>query len=125
MDRQVKLAAEEFARFVRSSQVMQRFQTAQERYNNDPEVSQLRNEFMSLTRALQQKQYNNTLTQEEIGQYKKLQLTLGSHPIAREFVQAQQEIVELLKACNIGLCEVLGFDFAATAALVASCCLYG
>ena len=121
MDMQIKLAAEEFVHFVRSSEAMKQFQNAQERYNKDPEVSQLRNEFMSLTRALQQKQYNNALTQEEIGRYRKLQQNLSSHPIAREFAQAQQELVELLQACNTGMSEVLGFDFAATAAPAASC----
>lgn len=121
MDMQIKLAAEEFIRFFRSSQVMQQFQAARERYNKDSEVSQLRNQFMALTRELQQKQYNSTLTQEEISRYKTLQQTIGSHPISREFAQAQQQLVELLQACNTGMSEVLGFDFAATAAPAASC----
>ena len=121
MDMQLKLAAEEFVRFVRSSQVMKQFQVAQERYKKDSEVSLLRNQFTALTRELQQKQYNSTLTHDEISRYKSLQKTLGSHPISREFAQAQQQLVELLQACNTGMSEVLGFDFAATAASAASC----
>lgn len=121
MDMTIKPAAEEFIRFVRNSEEMKQFQSTRERYNNDPETKKLRDEFVSRTRQLQQKQYDNTLTQEEIDRYKAMQRQLDSHPLSREYAQAQQQLIGLLQACNAGMSEVLGFDFAATAAPAASC----
>lgn len=121
MDMTIKLAAEEFARYVRSSQEMRDFQNVRERYTNDPEISKMREDFLSLTRQLQQKQYDNSISQEEINRYKEMQKRMNTHPLSREFAQAQQQLIELLQSCNAGLSEVLGFDFAATAAPAAAC----
>ena len=121
MEMTIKLAAEEFIRFVRNSEEMKQFHRTRERYNNDPETKKLRDDFLSLTRQLQQKQYDNTLTREEIDRYKATQRQLNSHALSREYAQAQQQLIELLQACNRGISEVLGFDFAATAAPAASC----
>lgn len=121
MDMTIKLAAEEFVRFIRSSQEMREFQSVRERYNKDPEISKLREEFLSLGRQLQQKQYDNSITQAEIERYKELQKRLSSYHLSREYAQVQQQLIQLLQACNEGLSEVLGFDFAATAAPTAAC----
>lgn len=121
MDKTIKLAAEVFIRFVLDSEEMKQFHRIREQYNADPEIRKMRDEFLSLTRQLQRKQHNNTLTREEIEGYKALQRKLNSQALSQEFARAQQGFIELLKQCNGEISAVLGFDFAATAAPAASC----
>jgi len=121
MDKQIKKATEEFVRILHSSEAMKQFQTAQERFKNDSEIIKLRNEFNTLSRAVQQKQYSNELTQEEIDRYKHAKNTLNSHPAVEQYTQSRQEMIEILQSCNAGMSQILGFDFAGTAAPPAFC----
>ena len=121
MDMQIKLAAEEFVRIVHSSEVMKKFRTAQERFTNDPEVIKRRNEFNTFSHVVQQKQYSTELTQEEIDRYKSAKRALSSHPAVEQYTKSRQELIEILQSCNESMSQILGFDFAATAAPAASC----
>lgn len=118
---QIKSAAEEFVSILQSSEVMKQFLTAQVHFTNDPEIIKLRNEFNTLSRAVQQKQYSNELTQEEIDRYESAKNALGSHPAVMQHAQSHQELIKILQSCNKCMSEILGFDFAATAAPTASC----
>lgn len=121
IDIQLKLVAEEFVRYLKSSQPVKEFQMVQGVYQNNPEVKKLREEYISLSQKFQQKQSSGTLTQEDINAIRKIQTSLSRHPVTERYAQAQQTMVTMLQECNDAMSEVLGFDFAATAAPAASC----
>ncbi|MDZ7291582.1 MAG: YlbF family regulator [candidate division KSB1 bacterium] len=121
MDIRLKLAAEEFARHLNSSQPVKEFHSAKEIFDHRPEIMQLRQEFTTRAQEFRRKQADHTLTQEDINEMMALQRRLNSHPITARYAEAQQAMVMMLQDCNMAMSEVLGFDFAATAAPAASC----
>jgi cell fate (sporulation/competence/biofilm development) regulator YlbF (YheA/YmcA/DUF963 family) len=121
IDIQLKLAAEEFVRYLSSSSPMKEFHNTERVYQHNLELKKLREEYVSLAREFQKRQTNGTLTQEEINKIRSMQSTLSKHPVAVQYSQAQQTMVMMLQDCNTVISEVLGFDFAATAAPAASC----
>lgn len=120
-DKQLKSVAEEFVQSLKSSRLVQEFQSAENVYLNNPEVKKMREEYNSLARMFQQKQAVGTLTQEDINVIRKMQANMNRHPVTMQFAQAQQAMVMMLQDCNNEMSEVLGFDFSATAAPAASC----
>ncbi len=117
----LKLAAEKFVRYLNSSKEVKDFQAAQEKFNNDPEVSELYGRFTRLAQEFQQKQATGTVTQEEINTIKQLQQQINTHPVTQEYSQKQQELMVVLQDCNQTISEVTGFDFSATAAPAVLC----
>lgn len=121
IDMKIKLTAEEFVRYLKSSDEMKQFQIAKGLFENDPELKKLREEFTLLAKEFQQKQLSQSITQGEINRIRALQRTIGAHPLAVQFANAQEALVGMLQHCNGALSEELGFDFAATAAAAGSC----
>ena len=122
IDIQLKNAAEEFVRYLRSSRTVKEFQTVQGIYQNNPEIKKLREEYISLSRQFQQKQSAGTQSPGDIDAIRKIQKSLSGHPVSVRYAKAQQAMIMLMQNCNGVMSEVLGFDFAATAAPAASCC---
>lgn len=121
IDIQLKLAAEEFVRYLKSSQSVKKFQIAQSVFQNNPEILKLRENFTSLAKRYRQKEADGTLTQNDIDMVRDIQKCLNIHPITIEYAQSQQELITMLQACNNTISSILGFDFAATAAPTANC----
>jgi len=117
----LKLAAEEFVRYINLSKEVKDFQAAEERFNNDPEVSELYQRFTQLAQEFQQKQATGSVTQEEINTIKQLQQQINTHPITQEYSQKQQTLKFMLQDCNSGISEILGLDFSDTTATSACC----
>jgi cell fate (sporulation/competence/biofilm development) regulator YlbF (YheA/YmcA/DUF963 family) len=121
LDMNLKLAAKEFIRYLNSSKEVQDFQAAEEKFNNDPEVSELHQRFTQLAQEFQQKQATGSVTQEEINTIKQLQKQINDHPATQKYAQKQQELKFMLQDCNSGISEILGLDFSDTAATSACC----
>ena len=121
LDKHLKSIAEEFVQTLKSTRLVQEFETKQSLYLNNAEVRKMREEYIALAQKFQQKQAVGTLTQEDINVIRKFQANLNRHPITMQFAQAQQEMVMMLQECNSEMNEILGFDFSATAAPAASC----
>ena len=121
LDKHLKSIAEEFVQTLKSTRLVQEFETKQSLYLNNAEVRKMREEYIALAQKFQQKQAVGTLTQEDINVIRKFQANLNRHPITMQFAQAQQEMVMMLQECNSAMNEILGFDFSATAAPAASC----
>jgi len=121
IDMKTKLIAEEFVRYLRSSDEMKRFQAAKVLFENDPELRTLKEEFTLLAKEFQQKQHSQSITQGEIDRMRSLQRGISMHPRAVQFAKAQEAFMHTLRDCNTALSEELGFDFAATAMAAASC----
>ncbi len=121
IDMKLKIVAEEFVRHANSSAAVKEFRVAQQAYNDNPELTKLRGEYATLAREFRQKESSGTLKQGDINILRTLQRKLNEHPMTIPYARAQQTMVMMLQDCNNAMSEVLGFDFAATAAPAASC----
>lgn len=110
-----------FARSLMSTDVVERFSEARQRFETDAELTQSREAFKRAAKGFQEMQAAGTLTEEDINQIRTLQSNLNLHPRTVELLHAQQEMTELLRECNQQIFEVLGLDFSALAAPKACC----
>ncbi len=122
LDMNLKLAAEEFVRYLNSSKEVKDFQAVQKKFNNDPEVSELCQKFTRLAQEFRQKQATGSVTQEEINTIKQLQQQINTHPVTQEYAQKQQELKIVLQEYNVCISEIIGLDFSATVAPQTGCC---
>jgi cell fate (sporulation/competence/biofilm development) regulator YlbF (YheA/YmcA/DUF963 family) len=120
-DINLKLAAEEFVRYLNSSKEVKDFQAAHEKFSNDPEVTELYQRFTRLAQEFRQKQATGSVTHEEINTIKQLQQQINTHPVTQEYVQKQHELRIILQDCNIGISEIIGLDFSSTITPVRTC----
>lgn len=118
---QLKLAADEFVRYLRSSDAVKEFQIAKGQFENDADVKAMRQEYTSLARSYRDKERAGTLSEDDIAKLRSLQKAFNTHPVVVRYVRAQEALVALLRHCNESVSEDLGFDFAATAAAAANC----
>lgn len=121
LEMKLKLAADEFIRYLLSSTPVKEFQVAKGQFENDPAIENMRREYTSMAKEYQQKERSGTLTQEEITGLRVVQKTFNAHPATVRYARAQQALIMVLQDCNGAISEDLGFDFAATAAPAASC----
>ncbi len=121
IDIRLQLAAEEFIGCVKSSEAVKEFQNAERAFRSDPEITRIRTDYVSLAQEYQKKQSSGGLTQEEINRIRMLQAMLNKHPITVRYAQSRQTMIMMLRDCNAAISEVLGFDFAATAAPASRC----
>jgi cell fate (sporulation/competence/biofilm development) regulator YlbF (YheA/YmcA/DUF963 family) len=121
VDIRLKLAADEFIRYLGSSTDVKEFQIAKGQFENDPAIEKMRREYTTLASAYQEKERRGTLTQDDISKLRTVQKTFNAHPVTVRYARAQQTLIMLLQDCNGAISEDLGFDFAATAAPTASC----
>lgn len=121
IDIQLKLAAEEFVRYLKSSQPVKKFLASQSIFQSNTEILKLREDFTSIVKIYRQKEADGNLTENDIHMVRDIQKRLNTHPITIEYVQSQQEMIMMLQDCNNAISNILGFDFAATAAPTASC----
>jgi cell fate (sporulation/competence/biofilm development) regulator YlbF (YheA/YmcA/DUF963 family) len=117
----LKLAAEEFVRYLNSSKEVKNFQAAKNKFSNDTEVTELYQKFTGLAQEFRQKQATGSVTQEEINMLRQLQQQINTHPVTQEYVQKQHELRLILQDCNIGISEIMGLDFSSTITPVRTC----
>ncbi|MEX1275093.1 MAG: YlbF family regulator [Bacteroidota bacterium] len=121
VDIRLKLGADEFVRYLSSSNAVKEFQTAKGQFDNNPAIVNMRGEYTTLAKAYQEKERSGTVTQDDISGLRTVQKNFNAHPATERYGRAQQALIMLLQECNGTISEGLGFDFAATAAPAASC----
>ena len=82
IDITVQESADEFVRVLAESAVVSAFQDAKASLEGDKELSALRNQHARMSRQFRSKQFDGTLTQEEISELRTL-VQAGSLPIPR------------------------------------------
>lgn len=121
IDIRLRLAADEFTRYLKSSGTVKEFQTAKRQIENDQAIAKMRREYTLLATSYQEKERGGTLTQDDISKLRGLQKTFNAHPATVRYSSAQQSLIILLRHCSAVINEDLGFDFAATAAPAKIC----
>ncbi len=97
------------------------YKKANDAFFNDPELATLRKHFNDELVSARKKQYDGTLSQEELDRVRTLQAEISTHPLTRQFTKTRAEVLELLSECNNEISGLLGFNYAQVAAPPARC----
>ncbi len=122
MDNQIKSIADQFVNRLYAVPEVLEYNDALNKYENNEEIQTLIKKYNSLAVDFQRKQYDVTLTQEEITEMRSLVNSIRSHPLEIDVQNKQQLLVDILRECNDEISSVLNMDFAKIAAPSSSCC---
>jgi cell fate (sporulation/competence/biofilm development) regulator YlbF (YheA/YmcA/DUF963 family) len=122
MDNQIKSIADQFVNRLFAVPEVIEYNEALDKYENNEEMKSLTGRYNSLAAGFQQKQYDGTLTQEEITEMRSLVNSIRSHPLENEIQNKQALLVGILQECNDEISSVLNMDFAKIAAPSSGCC---
>lgn len=121
MELQLQQGADRFIAFLKNDPTVNAFTNANHAFFNDPELADLRKRYNELLMVARKKQYDGTLTQEEIDTIRTLQTKVGEHPITERFIRSRNEVIQVLNECNNEMSSLLGFNYAQVAAPPATC----
>lgn len=116
MEKKIEYVADYFVNALNSLPEVIEYTEALKKYKNDEDVTQLSDEYFSLSQNFQKKQYEGTLTQEEISQLRLVAAKLQNNPLNIELAEKQRELVMVLQECNYEISNIAGLDFAKLAA---------
>lgn len=121
METKLEESAAMFVNTLSDSPEVEAFKRAQARFEGDDELTRFRSQYTEMVQQFQEKQIDGTLTQADIGRLRDLQKHINGHPTTVQFIDARNHVLEVLEQCNRAMSQLLGFDFAATAAPAAAC----
>ncbi len=122
MDNQIKLIADQFVNRLFAVPEVIEYNEALDKYENNEEIKSLTKKYNSLAAGFQKKQYDGSLTQEEITEMRSLVNSIRSNPLENEIQDKQAQLVSILQECNDEISSILTMDFAKVAAPSSSCC---
>ncbi len=122
MDNQIKSIADQFVNRLFAVPEVIEYNEAINKYENNEEIQTLTEKYNSLAAGFQQKQYDGSLTQEEITEMRSLVNSIRSNPLENEIQDKQAQLVSILQECNDEISSILTMDFAKVAAPSSSCC---
>jgi len=122
MDNQIKIIADQFVNRLFAVPEIISYNETLNNYENNEEIKSLTEKYNSLAVDFQRKQYDGTLTQEEINDMRSVVDKIRSHPLENELQNKQNELLRVLQECNDEISSVLNMDFAKIAAPSSSCC---
>ncbi len=121
IDTQLKNIADNFIRSLQSIPEVIEYITALDSYENDEEIKILTDKYYSLSAEFQKKQYDGTLTQEEINELRTIGKKIQNNPLNLNLAEKQNNIKSILQECNVNISNEISMDFAKLAA-PSSCC---
>lgn len=122
MELQLQTVTDTFIEALEADESIQAFQQAQRVFAENRELQGFRERYGTLAEALQRKQMDGTLTQDDIVELRTIQNQVNNHPVTQEYLRTQESATAILGACNQTISETLGFDFSSTAAPATACC---
>jgi len=121
MEEKLRESALAFVNVLEQNDLVRSFLSAQDAFEKDQEVAELRSRYTEKLQTLQSKQLDGTLTQADVSALRSIQDLLNTHATTVSFIEARASLLETLTGCNAAISDLLGFDFAATAAPAAAC----
>lgn len=115
-------AAKRFAAVLGRSSEFQRYEEAQLQLRQNSEAQRLLNEFQQEQQNYQMMQSWGGANEEDHQRLMKKQEAVLVHPVLKEYFQAQEDLVKLLKEVNVFISEQIGIDFAGTTNPAGGCC---
>lgn len=121
IDNQTKFVADNFIRSLQAIPEVIDYLDALSAYENDNEINSLTERYYTLSSEFQKKQYDGTLTQEEISELREIVSKIQSNPLNINLAEKQNAIKNILQECNVNISNEISMDFAKLAA-PSSCC---
>ncbi len=121
MTEAIQRAAEQFVSCLETTPAMIDYRATRKEFDENQEVLELRRSFSVLSSGYQQKQANNTVTEEDIARLRAAQNSLSSHPVVIRLGYSRQALALVFRSCDRAISEELDLEFAELAA-PASCC---
>lgn len=115
-------ASRTLARAIGQSEQFQRYEKMTERMMADQEARRLLSEFQEAQQTVQMAQGWGGASDEDFKRVEQLREQLFSHPTFKDYFQAQDDLVSMLKELNVFISEKLGFDFAGLTKPAGGCC---
>lgn len=121
IDNQTKFIADNFIRSLQAMPQVMDYLDALSAYENDNEINNLTEKYYTLSGEFQKKQYDGTLTQEEISELREITSKIQTNPLNINLAEKQNNIKSILQECNEAISNEISMDFAKLAA-PSSCC---
>lgn len=121
IDNQIKYVADNFIRSLQAIPEVMDYLDALSAYENDAEINSLTEKYYTLSSEFQKKQYDGTLTQEEINELRTIGTKIQNNPLNINLAEKQNSIKNILQECNENISNEISMDFAKLAA-PSSCC---
>lgn len=121
IDTQTKFIADNFIRSLQAMPEVMEYLDALSNYENDKEINSLTEKYYTLSGEFQKKQYDGTLTQEEISELRSIGTVIQTNPLNINLAEKQNNIKSILQECNENISNEILMDFAKLAA-PSSCC---
>lgn len=115
-------AAKRFAAALGKSSEFQRYEEAVLRLRKSSEAQRLLNEFQQEQQNYQMMQSWGGANEESHQRLLKKQDTVLADPVLKDYFQAQEDLVKLLKEVNVFISEQIGIDFAGATKPAGGCC---
>ena len=122
IDNQKKFLADNFIRALQAMPEVIDYLEALSAYENDSEIISLTEKYYSLSGEFQKKQYEGTLTQEEINELREIVTKVQTHPLNINLSEKQNALKNILRECNAAISNEILMDFAKLAAPASGCC---
>ncbi len=121
LETQIKNIADNFIRSLQSLPEVKEYLTALDNYEKDKEIKNLTDKYYMLSAEFQKKQFDGTLTQEEINELRTIGTKIQNNPLNLILAEKQNNIKSILQECNENISNEILMDFAKLAA-PSSCC---
>lgn len=115
-------AIQTLAGLITETEAYHRFDGARRKFQQDPEVVQIRKQAKTAIEAYIRAQQKDTVTVEIIQNVRNAQDSLRQHPVVQEFSAKRKEVHTLFQQVNLTVGEVLGLDVAQAVAPATGCC---
>ena len=122
IDTQLKNITDIFIRSLQSIPEVIEYLTDLDNYENDEEINNLTERYYSLSNDFQKKQYDGTLTQEEINELREIASKIQKNQLNINLANKQNDIKSILQECNVTISNEISMDFAKLAAPSSGCC---
>lgn len=111
-----------FAHAIGKSAQFQRFEEISEKLRKDQEAQRLFSEFQEAQQMFQMAQSWGRSSDKEFERLEQLKNQLFTNSTLKEYFEAQEDLVRMLKELNDFMSEKLGFDFANLTKPAGGCC---
>ncbi|GAB4458586.1 MAG: hypothetical protein Fur0028_12620 [Bacteroidales bacterium] len=122
IDNQIKYVADNFIRSLQAIPEVMDYLDALSAYENDAEINSLTEKYYTLSSEFKKKQYDGTLTQEEINELRTIGTKIQNNPLNINLAEKQNSIKSTLRECNENISNEISMDFAKLAAPASGCC---
>ncbi len=107
---------------LRATPAMERFRLATERFRTDAELRRLQAGALWIRERIQAAERQNRHDPNLFMEARETNARLQRHPLVIEFLEAREEAQDLMRAANLQMATVLGFDIAASVGRGGGCC---